>query len=507
MTTRYVVVKTASLTVTEVLNLSSSGDWAAVDGYELHQSDTASVGDGYDPGTDTYYGPQSKPDLLGYLNSGIGSYGVGSVACGAYSVTSASIDFASIIPKIDLENLTDTRTITDASNALRTVTNQNILDAYVLLSDHLQLQKDTKLLIMTGINSGTTITQYLQIDDTLSTTFTDIPVTRTQLDPVRVLVDGKQDQADSLDALRSLTISSAVLGLMAKADASGMRDSMELDTAALHPDSYFALSSDLSGKVDKITGKGLSTEDYTTAEKTKLGGIAAGATVNSPDATLLARANHTGTQSADTVVDGTTNKAYTATEKTKLAGIASGATANSSDATLLNRANHTGTQTAATISDFTEAAQDAIGAAVTSEFVYNDAANTLGLRAQSFNNAPGRSVVTGTGATGFQVSATRNAVVNYSVTIATSSTLTGSTNGYVVLEIASTNSATAGDWVEIGRTPSGQSNTLVVGITLNQTGGGQVGGIVPAGYYAKLRSVNVSGTPTYTYNSGQEILN
>ena len=35
---------------------------------------------------------------------------------------------------------------------------------------------------------------------------------------------------------------------------------------------------DISGKVDKITGKGLSTEDYTTAEQTKLSGIASGAT-------------------------------------------------------------------------------------------------------------------------------------------------------------------------------------------------------------------------------------
>ena len=33
-------------------------------------------------------------------------------------------------------------------------------------------------------------------------------------------------------------------------------------------------------KVDKVTGKGLSTEDYTTAEKSKLAGIAAGAEVN-----------------------------------------------------------------------------------------------------------------------------------------------------------------------------------------------------------------------------------
>jgi len=74
----------------------------------------------------------------------------------------------------------------------------------------------------------------------------------------------------------------------------------------------------------------------------------------------LARANHTGTQSADTITDGTTNKAFTATEKTKLAGIAAGATANSSDATLLNRANHTGTQLAATISDFVSAVVSAL---------------------------------------------------------------------------------------------------------------------------------------------------
>jgi hypothetical protein len=41
-----------------------------------------------------------------------------------------------------------------------------------------------------------------------------------------------------------------------------------------------------------------------------------------------------------------------ASDKTKLDGVASGATANSADATLLDRANHTGTQTASTISDF-----------------------------------------------------------------------------------------------------------------------------------------------------------
>ena len=37
---------------------------------------------------------------------------------------------------------------------------------------------------------------------------------------------------------------------------------------------------DISGKVDKVSGKGLSTNDYTTTEKNKLAGIASGAEVN-----------------------------------------------------------------------------------------------------------------------------------------------------------------------------------------------------------------------------------
>jgi hypothetical protein len=79
------------------------------------------------------------------------------------------------------------------------------------------------------------------------------------------------------------------------------------------------------------------------------------------DAKGLVTAGVAATQ--DDIGDGITNKQYSATEKTKLAGIATGATANSSDATLLNRANHTGTQTASTISDFSTAADARIAAA------------------------------------------------------------------------------------------------------------------------------------------------
>jgi hypothetical protein len=57
----------------------------------------------------------------------------------------------------------------------------------------------------------------------------------------------------------------------------------------------------VDGKVSSVAGKGLSTEDYTTAEKTKLAGIAAGATANSTDAALRDRASHTGTQPISSV--------------------------------------------------------------------------------------------------------------------------------------------------------------------------------------------------------------
>lgn len=59
----------------------------------------------------------------------------------------------------------------------------------------------------------------------------------------------------------------------------------------------------LAAKVDKVAGKQLSDENFTLAEKNKLGTIAPNATSNSSDATLLNRANHTGTQLASTISD------------------------------------------------------------------------------------------------------------------------------------------------------------------------------------------------------------
>ena len=94
----------------------------------------------------------------------------------------------------------------------------------------------------------------------------------------------------------------------------------------------------------------------TAADKTKLDGIASGAQVNVPtdlSYTAASRllASSTGADVTLPLV-GADAGLMAAADKTKLDGVATGATANSSDATLLNRANHTGTQLASTISNF-----------------------------------------------------------------------------------------------------------------------------------------------------------
>lgn len=64
-----------------------------------------------------------------------------------------------------------------------------------------------------------------------------------------------------------------------------------------------AVTTALNLKVDKDGTKVLSDVNFTTAKDTKLTGIATGATANSTDAVLLARANHTGTQAISTVTN------------------------------------------------------------------------------------------------------------------------------------------------------------------------------------------------------------
>lgn len=83
-------------------------------------------------------------------------------------------------------------------------------------------------------------------------------------------------------------------------------------------------------------------------------------------------------------------------DKTKLDGIASGATANATDAQLRDRSTHTGTQTASTISDLTEAVQDIAGAAIVAgtnvTVNYNDTTGQITISATGGGAAPAQRI-------------------------------------------------------------------------------------------------------------------
>lgn len=104
----------------------------------------------------------------------------------------------------------------------------------------------------------------------------------------------------------------------------------------------------------------------------------------------------------------------------------------------------------------------------------------------------------------FQISTTRNTIVSYSIDIATTVTLAGGQVGTVYLEYAD-NSGFTTNVVEVARFVNGQTGTLVVGLTLNQTATGTLTGVIPANKYVRVRTANTTGTPTFTYRSSQEV--
>lgn len=126
-------------------------------------------------------------------------------------------------------------------------------------------------------------------------------------------------------------------------------DVITVDFAVFATDA--ALSDGLSTKVDKVAGKGLSTNDFTTAEKNKLAGIAAGANAYSlpiASATVLGgiKVGNNLTIS-NGVLSGTADTHYTNTFTIKGAGTAAATFNQSSDATL-NIAAGTGISVSAT---------------------------------------------------------------------------------------------------------------------------------------------------------------
>ena len=95
----------------------------------------------------------------------------------------------------------------------------------------------------------------------------------SQVDGLQTALDGKQPVGDYL-------VDSDLDGIRTDIQTiEGDITTIEGDISTINS-SISSIESELDTKVDKIVGKGLSTEDYTTAEKSKLAGIESGAEVN-----------------------------------------------------------------------------------------------------------------------------------------------------------------------------------------------------------------------------------
>ena len=182
----------------------------------------------------------------------------------------------------------------------------------------------------------------------------------------------------------------AALSAVAEGIPGAVSDYLDANPPSAAPDATAAtkgllkLAGDLAGTADAPTVPGLAAH---AADSTNVHGIAdTSALVVTTDPRLIdARPPTAHGHNLDAVTDTATRLALTPAERTKLSGVATGATANSTDAQLRDRSTHTGTQAAASLSDLTEAVQDIVAALIVAgtntTVSYNDAAGTFTINA------------------------------------------------------------------------------------------------------------------------------
>ena len=105
----------------------------------------------------------------------------------------------------------------------------------------------------------------------------------------------------------------------------------------------------------------------------------------------------------------------------------------------------------------------------------------------------------------FQISATQDVSVSYTVDVASTLTLTGGATGTVTLQYADDSGFTT-NVKTVQSSVNGNTGTLTIGLSLTQTGTCSLSGVIPAGKYVKLVTANTAGTPTFTFRAAQEVL-
>lgn len=110
-----------------------------------------------------------------------------------------------------------------------------------------------------------------------------------------------------------------------------------------------------------------------------------------------------------------------------------------------------------------------------------------------------------TGATGTQISATKDSSVKLTASTSTTSTIGGPSTSLVALKICSTNNATEASWTTVATLENDQTITLAIVLNSIQVLKGQLSADVPAGWYVKLVNSG-TGTHSESFVSGQQTI-
>lgn len=121
------------------------------------------------------------------------------------------------------------------------------------------------------------------------------------------------------------------------------------------------------------------------------------------------------------------------------------------------------------------------------------------------NFAPSYTNPTRTLNSAFQISSSRDSRVSYAVNIAATISLTSGQSGTVVLEYADDSGFTT-NVVSVQSTSNVNTGSLTLGLNLTQTITASLSGDIPVGKYVRLRTVNNTGSPSFSFVSAQEVL-
>lgn len=378
----YAIVNTSTNMVDDTLFLDESDDPGV--GHIKIQSDEAVVGWEYDPVSGHVKPPISDVmELLegaytNKLESGITYEGM-QLSCNAATLASLAALYLQAINQAG----TDVRVLINEDEETLDTTNSGIIEVYTLLTNLWQTATAAFQSIRSDVTNGNYLT-LLTVEGDFAAAVTSTTVTRTALPDLRAAMTDMQD--------------------------------------------------DLAAKVDKVTGKALSTNDYTSTEKSKLGGIATGATAYTDAMAIAAALTGLSTSSAATVVAADSIMAA-------IGKLQAQATANKARA----------------VSSLTLA-------------------------------------LVGSGATGTRIHATKDSTVRANCSVSATANIGGPATSVVDMKVCATNSATESDWATVATLETDQTVTLALALNSVQLVKGQLSYDLPGGWYVKL--VN-SGTGTH----------